>query len=186
MRTTALIALVLDLRAVIHDCSTTSAVHTAPPELGVEGVQDLSTHAADLLVAEQRNDVVPHETLVALARGGFDARDLQVALHQLSDGRGRPRLTSRIDLSGQAGPDLLGLRSCLRSSRNDLCEVVPLLRDRVVPGVHPHPQRPAGQLLNRPASTPRRGRGGRHGATVAPTRTTFDDTRPLGGRPISL
>jgi hypothetical protein len=141
-----LIALVLDLGAVIDHCSTATAVHAASPELGVEGVQGLTTDSVDLQLSEQRHDVVPDETLVALTRRGLDASDLQVALHQLSDGRRRPRLAARVDLGEQARPDLLSLRRGARAGGHRLGEVVPLAGDGVDAGVHADPQRPAGQL----------------------------------------
>ena len=65
MRATTLIALMLDPGAVIDDCLTAAAMRTAPPELGVERVESLTADTADLLIPEQRNDVVPDETLIA-------------------------------------------------------------------------------------------------------------------------
>lgn len=139
MRATTRIALMLDLGAVIDQCATTPAVRTAPPKLGVEGVQDLATDTTDLLIAEQRDDVVPDKALIALARGRFDAGDLQVALHQLRDGRRRMSLAARVELGEQLRADLLRLRGRLRAGGDDLLEAVPPLRDRVDPGVDAHP-----------------------------------------------
>jgi hypothetical protein len=68
---------------------------------------------------------------------------VKVSGQKLVDGRRRPRVPLLGDLMQQSVPDLLGLTPCLGAGRNNLDQVVALLRDGVDASVDPDPQRAA-------------------------------------------
>src|SRR4051794_3109796 len=89
-------------------------------------------------------DVVPVALDGAPAAGVL----LEVAVEQLVDrGRGL-RVAPLPDVREEPLPDLLGPIPRLRAGRDDLDEVVPALRHRVLPGVDPHAKGSAGELID--------------------------------------
>jgi len=95
--------------------------------------------------------VLSQEAFIPGARGLLDVQDRHVAVEHLPDGRRGSRLALLVDLGEQSRSDLLGLGRRGRPRRNDLGEVVPLLRHRIESGVHAYPQRPAGECRDLPS-----------------------------------
>ena len=139
------------------------AVRPAPTQLGVQRVQRLGLDRASLQTSDERADVLLQVPRVHPVRRVADVKRRQVPVEQLVERGARPRVAALVDLSGQPRPGGLGLRGGLGASRDDLHERVPLPRQRVLTTVHAHPQRAAGQLVDRPALLLSGGPGPRHG-----------------------
>jgi hypothetical protein len=154
VRAATLVALVLPLGAVVDQAPLAGAVFSAAPELGVEGVQDLGVEAADLHLAEQRPDVVLHVRLIELQRVRRALELVQVALQQLIERRACLRVPALRDLHEQTIAGTLRIALRARALRDHLGQDVPLLRLRVSPAVHTHPQSTTRKGLDVPASPP--------------------------------
>ncbi len=115
-----------------------AAVLPAHAQRVVERVEGLAVHPPDGDVAEQGADVLSQGAdvlsqgaFIPGARGLLDVQDRHVAVEHLPDGRRGSRLALLVDLGEQSRSDLLGLGRRGRPRRNDLGEVVPLLRHRI-------------------------------------------------------
>ena len=122
----------------VLDGRPTGAVVAAAAQLRVEGVEHVRVDRADLEPAQVGRDVLADVAGVERL-GGLRAVELvEVARQQLVDGRARARVALLVDLADEAVASRPRLPLGLRTGRDDLDEVVPLLRDRVHAGVHAH------------------------------------------------
>jgi hypothetical protein len=89
------VALVSLLRPVF-DVWPAVAVRLASAQLGVERVEDGGPQGADLLLADEREDVPSGQVAVRGERRGLDLEQIEVPLEQLLDGGGglRARFSS--------------------------------------------------------------------------------------------
>jgi hypothetical protein len=174
VRAAAFVALVLPLGAVIDQAALAGAVLPTAAELGVEGAQDLGVEAADLDRAEERTDVVLHVRLVQLQGVGRALELREVALQELIERRAGLRVPALGDLDEEAVAGSLGVAAGVRALRDHLGQHVPLLRERVQPAVHTHPQSTTRKGLDVPASASRTGaRTTCHGIEVRATGATW-------------
>jgi hypothetical protein len=95
------------------------AVLPAPPEFGVERVEEIAVERPDLHRADERSDV-----LVGVAGVGGErvssSVQLEMAIEELDDRCVSPRLAVLVDLAGQPAHDLFGFCRRLRPSRHGL------------------------------------------------------------------
>jgi hypothetical protein len=174
----AAVASVGPVGAVI-DRTAPAAMVAAAAQLGIERVQDVRVDRADLLMPDQRPDVLVDIAAVGRQRGAFGFDHLQVAVEQLVQRRAGPWVPLLPDLGEHPSQRRVGQVTRLRASRNDLGEVAAALGDRVTADVDAHLQRPAGQLPDAAAlalATPDRRCHVRHGRAL---RGTACGTRPV-------
>ncbi|MGH3566418.1 MAG: hypothetical protein ACRDRH_10355 [Pseudonocardia sp.] len=111
---------------------------------------------------------------------------VEVAREELIDRRGRARVALLGDLVEEPVEDLLRLAAGVRAGRDDLNQVVALLRHRVDAGVHAHPQ---GAATQRADVAPRAGLVGRwtprHAAKDTASCGTSRGTRSAPERALS-
>ena len=151
----------------VFDVRPAVAVRPAPAQLGVERVEHGGPQGADLLLADQREDVPSGEVAVRGERRGLDLEQLEVPLEQLLDGGGGLRVPLLVDLDREPAQRLLRLRRGGRPGGDHLAEVVPPLGQRVGAGVDRDAQGAARQLLDLAAlAAPSSRRGAGHGARL--------------------
>src|SRR5882757_3581768 len=161
------------------------AVDAASAQLRVEGVEHVRVEGADLDVPDERLHMVTDVVSVSLQRGALSGPLIGVAAKQLRDGGRRARVPALVDLIEKSGPSLLR-RPSVRAGRNGLPKVVRLLGHWVDPCVHPHPQRPAGQLFDTALLARSTLRSGGHSGSMPAFRATSHATRGRATRDLLL
>lgn len=151
----------------VFDVRPPVAVSPAATQLGVERVEHGSPQGADLLLADQGQDVPGGEVAVRGERCGLDLEQIEVTLEQLLDGGGGLGIPLLVDLDHEPAQRLLRVRRSSRPGGDHLAEVVPPLGQRVDAGVHRDAEGAARQLLDLAAVTARSSRrGAGHRATL--------------------
>jgi hypothetical protein len=93
---------------------------------------------------------------IAPPRRRLDVEHLKPSIKKLIDRRPGTRIALLVDLAKQPRPSLLRLPLRGRPRLDDLNEIVPLTRDRVTSGEHPHPERAARKHVDGAALSPAR------------------------------
>lgn len=140
VRATTTIAPVVARGPVIDACLVAAvAVIAAPPQLGVERVEDRGPQGPDLLPADQRTDMFATQRLVCRQGRRLDLQELEVLVEELIDRRCGRGVLLLVDLRRQPTQHPLGLLLRLRSGRDELTQEVPLPADRIDSGVDDDP-----------------------------------------------
>ena len=174
---TPLVALVLARRAMVDPAAGAVAVVPAAAELGVERVQSLGPHSAGFRPPQKGSDVQLQVPAVGAVGGHADVQRLQVPVEQLIHRRTGARAALLVDGVEEPGSGGLCSRLLAGPGIDDLDEGVPLPRHRVLAAVYADAQRPAGQLVDRPALPPAPGLCSCHGSRVRDVRVTKRVTR---------
>ena len=125
------------------DSLAARAMHPAAVQLCIQRVQDIGIDRADLLLANERQDVFIDQAAVRVGHIDPQPRLLEVAVEQLRDRGVGPGVSPLIDLSEESRPDLLGLAGGLRSRPDRFAQVMIAAGNGIDPGEDTHTKGPA-------------------------------------------